>query len=80
MKKLLIVLLIFLVLIAGGIFAAAGIVKNLGSPVAAEDDGTKIRIEIPSGMSVSGAASLLAENQLIRNENLFYRACSRRLL
>ena len=74
MKKILIVLLIFLVLLAGGILAAAGIVKKLGSPVssAAADDGTKIRIEIPNGMSVSGAASLLVENQLIRNEKLFY--------
>ena len=74
MKKILIVLLILLVLLAGGVLAAAGIVKKLGSPVssAAADDGAKIRIEIPNGMSVSGAASLLAENQLIRNEKLFY--------
>ena len=72
MKKTLIVLLIFLLLIAGGVLLAAGLVKNMAAPVSAEDDGTKVRIEIPSGMSVSGAASLLAENQLIRNEKLFY--------
>ena len=72
MKKTLIVLLIFLLLIAGGAMVAAGLVKNMAAPVSAEDDGTKVRIEIPSGMSVSGAASLLAENQLIRNEKLFY--------
>ena len=72
MKKLLIVLLTVLVLLAGGVLVAAGFVKKLGSPVSAADDGTKVRIEIPNGMSVSGAAGLLAENQLIRNEKLFY--------
>ena len=72
MKKILIILLIFLLLIAGGALAAFGLVKNMASPVSAEDDGTKVRIEIPSGMSVNGAASLLAENQLIRNEKIFY--------
>ena len=71
MKKLLIILLIFLLLIAGGALAGIGLIKNMASPVSAEDDGTKVRIEIPSGMSVSGAASLLAENQLIKNEKLF---------
>ena len=74
MKKLLIILLIFLLLIAGGALAGIGLIKNMASPVSAEDDGTKVRIEIPSGMSVSGAASLLAENQLIKNEKLFYYA------
>ena len=72
MKKILIVLLIILLVLAGGLLAAAGYVKKLSSPVSAADDGTKVRIEIPSGMSVSGAASLLAENSLIRNEKLFY--------
>lgn len=74
MKKLLIVLLIFLLLIAGGALAGIGLIKNMAAPVSAEDDGTKVRIEIPSGMSVNGAASLLAENQLIKNEKLFYYA------
>lgn len=72
MKKFLIVLLIILLVLAGGLLAAAGYVKKLSSPVSAADDGTKVRIEIPSGMSVSGAASLLAENSLIKNEKLFY--------
>jgi UPF0755 protein len=72
MKKLLIILLIFLLLIAGGALAGIGLIKNMAAPVSAADDGNKVRIEIPSGMSVSGAAKLLAENQLIRNEKLFY--------
>ena len=72
MKKILAVFIIILILLAGSLCAAAGIIKNLGKPVSAVDDGTKVRIEIPNGMSVSGAASLLAENSLIRNEKLFY--------
>ena len=72
MKKLFIVLLIFLLLVAGGALSGTVILKNMASPVSAADDGSKIRIEIPSGMSVNGAASLLAENQLIKNEKLFY--------
>ena len=74
MKKFLIVFLIIFILLAGGLLSAAAFVKHLGKPVAAADDGSKIRIEIPSGMSVSGTAALLAENQLIRNEKLFYFA------
>ncbi len=77
MKKFLIVLLIILILLAGGLLAALGIVKNLGAPVASSavsEEASKVRIEIPSGMSVSGAASLLAEKSLIRNEKLFYFA------
>ena len=72
MKKILTILLIILILLAGGIIGAAGYVKSLGKPVSSVDDGSKVRIEIPSGMSVSGAASLLAENYLIRSEKLFY--------
>ena len=72
MKKLLIFFLILIILLAGALGAGAGILKNLSKPVSAEDDGTKVRIEIPNGMTVSGAAKLLAENSLIRNEKLFY--------
>ena len=71
MKKLLIIFSILLVLLAGSLAAGVGILKKLGSPVSQTDDGSKVRIEIPSGMSVSGAASLLYENSLIRNEKLF---------
>ena len=38
MKKLLIILLIFLLLIAGGALAGIGLIKNMASPVSAEDD------------------------------------------
>ena len=72
MKKILTVILIILILLAGGIIGSAAFVKSLGKPVSSSDDGSKVRIEIPSGMSVSGAASLLAEKGLIRNEKLFY--------
>ncbi len=72
MKKLITVFLIILILLAGSIAAAAGIIKNLSKPVSADDDGTKVRIEIPNGMSVGGAGALLAKNNLIRNEKLFY--------
>ena len=74
MKKLLIIFSILLILLAGSLAAGVGILKKLGSPVSQSDDGSKVRIEIPSGMSVSGAASLLYENSLIRNEKLFYYA------
>lgn len=72
MKKILTVFLILLLLIAAGLAAGAGILKHLAAPLSAADDNSKIRIEIPNGMSVSGAGSLLAENALIRNEKLFY--------
>ena len=72
MKKFITVLLILLILLAGGLFAAVSYIKHLASPVLSADDGSKVRIEIPSGMSVSGAASLLADNNLIRSEKLFY--------
>ena len=72
MKKGLTILLILLILLAGSFAAAAGYIRHLAKPVLSADDGSKVRIEIPSGMSVSGAASLLAENNLIRNEKLFY--------
>lgn len=74
MKKVFIVLLIIILVLAAGILGTAACIKKLGSPVAAADDGSKVRIEIPSGMSVTGAAALLAENSLIRNEKLFYYA------
>ncbi len=74
MKKFFTVLLILLILLAGALIAAGAVIKNLSKPVASSDDGNKVRIEIPSGMSVSGAAALLAKNSLIRNEKLFYYA------
>jgi UPF0755 protein len=72
MKRKLIFPLILILLLAGGLCASLLYVKKLASPVVSADDGSKIRIEIPSGMSVGSAARLLAENKLIRNEKLFY--------
>lgn len=74
MKKRSIILLIIVLLLAGSLAAALGIIKNLGKPVSLTDEGVKERIEIPAGMSVSGAGRLLAEKNLIRNEKLFYYA------
>ena len=62
MKRKLIFPLILILLLAGGLCASLLYVKKLASPVASADDGSKIRIEIPSGMSVGSAARLLAEN------------------
>ena len=73
MKKFFLVLLIILLLLGGGAFATVYIIRQQAKPVSLSDD-HKVRIEIPSGMSVSGAAALLAQNSLIRNEKLFYYA------
>ena len=70
MKKLFTVLLILLILLAGGIAAGAGLLKYLGSPVSSDDN--KVRVEVPSGMSVLDAGAKLSSNGLIRNQKLFY--------
>lgn len=72
MKKILIVFLIILLLLTGGILAAAGVVKKMGAPVLLSDDGTKVRFEVPSGMSISEACKKLEAEGLIRNQKLFY--------
>lgn len=72
MKKILIVFLIILLLLTGGILAAAGVVKKMGTPVLLSDDGTKVRFEVPSGMSISEACKKLEAEGLIRNQKLFY--------
>ncbi len=75
MKKKLIGTGVFVFLLAVIISTAYFFVKKIASPVltsAGSDDSNKVRIEIPSGMSVGGAAKLLAENNLIRSEKLFY--------
>lgn len=75
MKKTFVTLLVLLLLLIGAAGAALITVKKLGAPVAAaEQEVEKIRIEIPSGMSISGAAALLKQNSLIRSEKLFYYA------
>lgn len=66
--KLLKVLLIIVGLfIAGGIF----FVYNQSRPVNKNNNDT-VRVEIPSGMSVSKVADSLKENSLIKNSRIFY--------
>ena len=72
MKKKLIFIPVILLLLAGILFGCFVYLKYLISPVSQDDSAEAVRIEIPSGMSVSGAASLLAANGLIRSEKLFY--------
>ena len=72
MKKKLIFIPVILLLLAGILFGCFVYLKYLISPVSQDESAEAVRIEIPSGMSVSGAASLLAANGLIRSEKLFY--------
>ena len=72
MKKKLIIIPVVLLLLAGIIYGGFVYLKFLLSPVSENDVAESVRIEIPSGMSVSGAASLLYSKGLIRNEKLFY--------
>ena len=72
MKKKLIGFGIFILVLAVIFTAGFVCLKKIASPVSADNDESKVRVEIPSGMSVSGAAKLLTENNLIRNEKLFY--------
>ena len=71
MKKRLFGFIAFIFLLV--ILAVSGFVyiKNIKAPVSSTKE-ESVRIEIPSGMSVSGAASLLQEKGLIRNAKLFY--------
>lgn len=73
MKKFVIIILIILLLLTGGIAAGAGALKKLGSPVS-QDEQTKVRFEVPSGMSIPEACVKLKEYGLIRNQKLFYYA------
>ena len=74
MKKFLIVLLIILILLASVFAAAVGIVKKLASPVDSSDTDTKVRFEVPSGMTIPDAGVKLMAFGLIRNQNIFYYA------
>lgn len=69
-KKLAVLMILFLLLLA---FLAGGaiLLKKLGAPVSA-DNQTKVRFEVPSGMSISEAGAKLSSNGLIRNQKLFY--------
>ena len=72
MKKKIIFIPVILLLLAGLVLGCFAYLKYLVSPVSQDESSEAVRIEIPSGMSVSGAASLLAANGLIRSEKLFY--------
>ena len=71
MKKRLVGFIAFVFLLA--VLAVAGFVfiKNIKAPVSSTKE-ESVRVEIPSGMSVSGAAALLQQKGLIRNAKLFY--------
>ena len=71
MKKKLIVFITLIALLA--VIFAAGVlfVKNIILPVSSVK-AESVRVEIPSGMSVSGAAYLLEEKGLIRSAKAFY--------
>ena len=71
MKKILTLFTILLLLLAAFIAGGAVLLKKLGSPVST-DNQTKIRFEVPSGMSISEAGNGLSANGLIRNQKLFY--------
>ena len=71
MKKRFIVFISFIILLALLAFAGFLFLKNIKAPVASSKE-EAVRIEIPSGISVSGAANLLSEKGLIRNAKLFY--------
>ena len=70
MKKKLIGFIAFIVLLV--FLAAAGFafIKNIKAPVSSTKEDS-VRIEIPSGMSVSGAASLLKEKVLFAMQSFF---------
>lgn len=72
MKKLLTILLTILILLAAAMAVSAGYLKKLASPLTAEASETKVRFEVPSGMSVSEAGSRLEAEKLIRSKKLFY--------
>lgn len=72
MKKKLLIFPVIILILAGLFFAGYAYLKTLISPVSASEEDLAVRIEIPSGMSITGAAKLLAQNKLIRSEKLFY--------
>ena len=71
MKKKLIAFCTFLLILLALLAVLLFFILKITSPVT-EGEAEALRIEIPSGMSVSGAAALLEEKGLIRNSKLFY--------
>ena len=67
--KFLIVCFVFLILV---LCAGLLYIKSASKPVS--DSEEKIRLEIPSGMTITQASDLLKENGLVKNSKLFYFA------
>lgn len=67
-----IIIIIFAAVILGGLF----FINYLKSPVVSGKNNAgnvvEVKIEIPYGMTLSSVAKLLQENNLIRNDRLFY--------
>lgn len=68
-SKILISIIALLIIFAAVLYF---FVKIQISPVAEGEAKNEVRIEIPFGMSVSSVGKLLKENNLIRNDKLFY--------
>lgn len=71
--KISMIIFLLLILLFGAVFFA---LKNISKPPAVSDktqtETLPVRIEVPYGMSLYQISSVLKENNLIRNEKLFY--------
>ena len=72
MKKLRTILLIILFLLLAGVISFYFYLKNLSKPISSDKNVIDVRVEIPSGMSVSKVSKLLKQEGLIRSDKLFY--------
>jgi len=72
MKKALKILLVLFFLIIAVFISLFAYIKTQSSPVVKGETDTEVRIEIPYGMSVMSVAQVLKENNLIKNEKIFY--------
>ena len=72
MKKLRTILLIILFLLLVGVISFYFYIKNLSKPISSDQNVIDVRVEIPSGMSVSKVSKLLKQEGLIRSDKLFY--------
>lgn len=72
MKKFIKILLALIVLLAASMAGFYIYVKQQAAPVVKGATDDEVRIEIPSGMSVMTVAKLLEDNNLIKNQKLFY--------
>lgn len=72
MKKFAKIIELLALIILLFVLAGLAFVFVQSKPVSTNPDTQKVRIEIPYGMSVPKVASTLKENNLIKNEKLFY--------